>query len=58
MRKFEQFQDMIGRLYPETIITNNASDRRTLSRTVTFQVTDECNLCCTYCYQINKGKRK
>ena len=58
MKKFEQFQDMIGRLYPETIITNNASDRRTLSRTVTFQVTDECNLCCTYCYQINKGKRK
>lgn len=37
MKKFEQFQDMIGRLYPETIITNNASDRRTLSRTVTFR---------------------
>lgn len=22
---------------------------------VTFQVTDACNLCCSYCYQINKG---
>ena len=29
-----------------------------LSRTVTFQVTDACNLACTYCYQINKGIRK
>lgn len=24
----------------------------------TIQTTDECNLCCTYCYQINKGHRK
>lgn len=23
---------------------------------ITFQVTDDCNLRCTYCYQINKGK--
>lgn len=56
MRKFEQWQDMIARLYPEKITTDNPE--RTLSRTITFQVTDECNLCCTYCYQINKGKRK
>ena len=25
---------------------------------ITFQVTDNCNLCCSYCYQINKGKNK
>ena len=25
-------------------------------KTVTFQVTEDCNLCCTYCYQINKAK--
>ena len=24
-------------------------------RPITFQVTDRCNLCCSYCYQINKG---
>ncbi|MEG1562287.1 MAG: radical SAM peptide maturase, CXXX-repeat target family [Bacteroides sp.] len=29
---------------------------RSLARTVTFQVTDDCNLKCSYCYQINKGK--
>lgn len=55
MHKFEQWQDMIARLYPE-LQTNG--DVRTLSRTVTFQVTDACNLACTYCYQINKGTRR
>lgn len=25
-------------------------------KTVTFQVTEDCNLACTYCYQINKAK--
>lgn len=58
MKKFEQWQDMIGRLYPEFLTKEENGDSRALSRTVTFQVTDECNLCCTYCYQINKGKRK
>lgn len=56
MRKFEQWQDMIARLYPELI--SKDSKNRTLSRTVTFQVTDKCNLACTYCYQINKGERR
>lgn len=28
-----------------------------LTKTITFQVTDACNLACTYCYQINKGER-
>ena len=60
MKRFEQFQDMIARLYPELIPEDRDQNNvgRTLSRTVTFQVTDECNLACTYCYQINKGKRK
>ena len=54
MRKFEQYQDMIARLFPEL---GYLSDKKTLSRTVTFQVTDACNLACSYCYQINKGTR-
>lgn len=54
MKKFEQYQDMIARLYPEF----SNKDEKTLSRTITFQVCDECNLNCTYCYQINKGKRR
>lgn len=56
LRKLEQWQDMITRLYPEFTFKDNTE--RVLSRTVTFQVTDACNLACTYCYQINKGKRR
>lgn len=56
MKKFEQYQDMVARLYPE--LTNPDSSKKTLSRVVTFQVTDACNLACTYCYQINKGVRR
>jgi len=56
LRRMEQWQDMIARLYPETLSENQKE--RILSRTVTFQVTDACNLACTYCYQINKGKRR
>lgn len=32
-------------------------DPNKMTRTITFQVTDSCNLKCSYCYQINKGKR-
>lgn len=56
-RTFEQFQDMIARLYPEYAVLGEGG-KKNLSRTVTFQVTDNCNLACKYCYQINKGKRK
>lgn len=52
-----EFTDYIAKLYPE-LINKNDSDKRTLSKVVTFQVTDACNLACTYCYQINKGTRK
>lgn len=55
IKRFEQWQDMIARLYPEFGVSKNDEDR-ILSRVVTFQVTNACNLCCSYCYQINKGK--
>lgn len=48
MRKYEQYQDKIARIFPES---------KGHVKTVTFQVTDACNLNCSYCYQINKGKR-
>ena len=53
IRKFENFGDHKARLYPEIHQVDGA-----LTRTVTFQVTDACNLNCSYCYQINKGTRK
>ena len=55
MKHFEQYQDMIARLYPEL---TEESRVKNLSRNVTFQVTDACNLACTYCYQCNKGHRR
>lgn len=53
MRKKRSFQfgDSIALMYPELA-------KKGLTHTITFQVTDNCNLCCSYCYQINKGKRK
>ena len=38
--------------YPEHF-SKNVQDN--IVKTITFQVTDACNLCCSYCYQINKG---
>ena len=56
----ENFQDKIARLYGSTLlptigeVESEADGRKFLTRTITFQVTDACNLACTYCYQINK----
>lgn len=50
----EQYQDLIARLYPYQYDTKKETNKiQTFN--VTFQVTDACNLCCSYCYQINKG---
>ena len=54
----EQFSEWIPKLYPEIKTYEENSELRLLSRTFTFQVTDACNLACTYCYQINKGIRR
>ena len=48
-KRFEQYQDMMSRIYPE--YEDGAFS-------LTFQVTDKCNLACTYCYQQNKGTRR
>lgn len=65
-RTIEQYQDTIARLYPELSKVNSSDSSgdkqlhgkdKVLTRAVTFQVTDKCNLACKYCYQINKGER-
>ena len=47
-RDMDKYQDLILRLFP--------SETNARVRAVTFQVTSDCNLNCTYCYQINKKK--
>lgn len=59
MRRPESYPDALARLYPELHVPDpDDPEKLRLSHTVTFQVTDACNLACTYCYQINKGKRR
>lgn len=45
-----QYADYIYMLFP--------TKRGKMIKNLTFQVTDDCNLCCSYCYQINKGHHK
>jgi radical SAM peptide maturase (CXXX-repeat target family) len=49
--KPEEFQNQMSRLFPTGM---KFGEKRV--RTVTFQVTEDCNLRCTYCYQINKSR--
>lgn len=49
IKRTEQFQDRLARLFPSDDPTKDS-----LAKNVTFQVTDGCNLACTYCYQISK----
>lgn len=59
-RQVEEYQERIGRLYRDLIKedSENCCGRSALTRVATFQVTDRCNLACTYCYQINKNTRR
>jgi radical SAM peptide maturase (CXXX-repeat target family) len=57
-----QFQDRFIQMYPEYIADipdedDGRSNNVKVVQSLTFQVTDACNLGCTYCYQINKGKQ-
>lgn len=52
-----QYSDLLNRLYPEFILSNT-TDITTTVPNISFQVTDNCNLKCSYCYQINKGTHR
>lgn len=49
-RENEEYGDSLNRYFYER---NNK-----FTRNITFQITDDCNLCCSYCYQHNKGHHK
>lgn len=53
-KRTEQYQDMIARFYPYSHDRQKETNKIQTAN-VTFQVTDDCCLQCTYCYQINKG---
>ena len=57
VKRFEQYQDMIARLYPEKTSLKKESKEKILSRPITFCVTNACQLRCTYCYEQHKGNR-
>ena len=49
---FESYSDTCRRLFPELFDTENKI------LTLTFQVTEDCCMACSYCYQHNKSKNK
>jgi radical SAM peptide maturase (CXXX-repeat target family) len=53
---FEQYQDYIGRILNAQTLFEDTPVITNMAKTVTFKVTDDCNLRCSYCYQINKCK--
>jgi len=50
----ESHSDIMARLYGRAL--NDKWDRA--CRNITFQVTENCNACCTYCYQTHKTKKR
>lgn len=48
-RKFLDFSTIIEQTYNYINLTDQS-----ICPHITFQVTENCNLCCSYCYQINK----
>lgn len=52
----ETFSDMLARLFPMPGIELGINSKH--SKCITFQVTEDCNLCCTYCYQGAKTHKR
>lgn len=53
----EDYNGFIERINPE-LSKRLGKTLEPIARSITIQVTDACNLCCSYCYQINKGHNK
>ena len=53
--KYEEFNNKIYRLFPEKIGELRIGGN--FVRTLTIQVTEDCNMACTYCYQHNKSHK-
>ena len=53
-KRMRTYSDAVPDMYPELF----TDEKKKCVRTITFQVTDKCNLACTYCYQIHKGEKR
>ena len=53
-----EYTDTISKLFPYLNQITDNKFKNPQARTITFQVTEACNLCCTYCYQINKSSEE
>lgn len=58
-RQGDSFVDIFSLgLISKSIFENTESHRDSLAvKTITFQVTEDCSLKCSYCYEINKSKK-
>ncbi len=56
----DPYQESIAELYRDEWDTSQYTEdkKTTFIRTCTIQLTEACNLCCSYCYQINKKQNK
>lgn len=54
-RLYEEYTDMVQRLYKKDFDLSGALSALKICRYVTFQITNACNLRCSYCYEHNKN---
>ena len=53
-KRIQSYNDQISKFYPYEY-KYGVDFNKIQTPNITFQVTDDCNLKCSYCYQINKG---
>lgn len=53
---FEQYSDMLMRIFDNEDMSMEVGGEGKHVMSITMQVTDRCNMACTYCYQHNKGQ--
>ena len=57
--EYELFQEQLNRLFPNNVVSlNERGLNRYGVKDITIQVTEDCNLRCTYCYQHDKTSKK
>lgn len=56
-KREEDFQNRFSQCLVASTYFGREFNNELSVKTITFQVTEDCNLRCTYCYQINKSKK-